>query len=277
MVTSTAARRQLQVRIPSGWPTLIKLTVAGLAALLAVSACAQPAAGNRPPPQTLRPTSSAPPVQTQIVVHVPTRHTSIGVVVLHSALHGPAELIAQGWNAAADRHGFIVYYPTRGSDWNAGLCCGTAAKQNRDDVGWLTKQIAAFKVKYRLLAVYLAGNSNGGMMVERLVSQEPSISKRFAVWAAAPEMTYQGNWKGQGFLYHGADDTTVPVTGGNVVIEGIPTHIKPLTQTGKCLPDAQLVTVTLPRLGHSPPPNWPELAWSALSGEGTSPSSLHPC
>ena len=252
-----------------------RMPIAPLVALAVLSGCGSTATTSVPVPS--QSATAAPISSDQVAVHVPPRHSRIGVVVLHSASHGPAELVAQGWDTAADRDGFIAIYPTRGSDWNAGLCCGTAAKQNRDDVAWLTRQIAAVKSKYGLSAVYLAGNSNGGMMVERLVSMEPDISDRFAVWAAAPEMTDQGDWQGHGYLFHGADDTTVPLTGGNVVIEGIPSHIKPTTQTGRCLPNAHQVSVTLPRLGHSPPSNWPELAWSALLGAGANPASLKPC
>jgi len=240
-----------------------------------LTACGS-AAGRAAP--TMRSTSARPvsDADGEVIVHVPKRHGSIGVVVLHSYEHGPSELVVQGWNATADKHGFIAIYPTRGPDWNAGLCCGAASSTHRDDVGWLTAQIHALAAKYVLSAVYLAGNSNGAMMVERLVSEAPKLSSRFAVWAGAPEFPSISDWRGQGFLYDGALDTTVPRSCGNVRIAGKEIRIKAAVHTSTCLPAAHLHYVTFPGQGHSPPSDWPEIAWQALQSLSPSRASLQP-
>jgi poly(3-hydroxybutyrate) depolymerase len=255
--------------------TARRLLAAGLVCCLA-SACAgsDPASSapkSSPPAakSASSPARSGAPAAPQVIVHVPQRHGRIGVVVLHSLDHGPAELVAEGWNAAADRHGFVAIYPNRAPDWNAGLCCGAAVKANRDDVGWLTDQIRAEQAKYSLTSVYLAGDSNGGMMVERLVAQEPGISQRFAVWGSAPEWTQVSPWRGIGFLFSGAHDASAPADGGTVRILGEAVHINPAAGTRQNLPHAQLRFVAFPALGHSPPANWPEIAWQAMQSGRT--------
>ena len=200
-----------------------------------------------------------------VQVNVPPHHSHIGVVVLHSLSHGVAELIAQGWNQESDRHGFVAIYPTRGTDWNAGLCCGAAAADNRDDVTWLTELIAAEKSKYGLSQIYLAGNSNGGMMVERLVAEDPGLTNRFAIWAAAPEMPKAGHWSGDGFLFRGSRDTTIPPGGGTITLVGRRTIIRPVATTNKWLIGAHLTTTVVTGQTHATPPGWAATAWSALS------------
>src|SRR5882757_109447 len=90
------------------------LLSAGLTCCL-VSACAgggsaSPAGKSSPPAakSTTAPARSGAHAAPEVIVHVPPRHGRIGVVVLYSLDHGPAELVAEGWNAAADRHGFVV-------------------------------------------------------------------------------------------------------------------------------------------------------------------------
>ena len=266
-----------------------RLRLAGIAVLIGIVGfvgCGRPTVTARPrgaadskitPTPSSRPKAGQTPAD-QVIVHVPKRHGRIGVVVLHSFDHGVAELVAQGWNSIADGNGFVAIYPTRGSDWNAGLCCGTASRENRDDVAWLTTQIHRVEVRYGLSAVYLAGNSNGGMMVERLVSQVPGITRRFAVWAAAPEMPEAGDWPGFGYLFNGASDNTVPLAGGETLIGGKRVPIRPSVHTPTCLPKAHLSFVTLPHFGHEPPPLWPEMAWDAMAGGArASGASTRPC
>jgi poly(3-hydroxybutyrate) depolymerase len=201
----------------------------------------------------------------RVFVHVPPHASRIGVLVLHSRGHTAAEPVAQGWSATADRHGFVAIYPERGVSWNAGLCCGTAAADERDDVSWLVGLIANVRARYHLSAIYLAGFSNGGMMVERLVAEEPGISDRFAVWGAAPEMPTPGFWSGVGDLFEGSHDALVPRFGGTVTFDGATTQIRPATDTASWIRLAQLRTHVIAGWGHPPPPAWPELAWAALA------------
>lgn len=201
----------------------------------------------------------------QVSVHVPAHPTSIGVVVLHGFLETVAIPVTQGWSASSDRHGFVAIYLGRGDSWNAGLCCDSASAAKRDDVSWLVTAIGIARSRYGLKTIYLAGNSNGGMMVERLLAERPSVSNRFAVWAAAPEMPSAGNWSGFGTLFAGTADLVIPRQGGRVVIGGILASIRPAASTGRWLKGAHLRQTLLPGEGHAPPADWPELAWAALS------------
>jgi predicted esterase len=208
------------------------------------------------------------------------------VVVLHSLGHEWTEGPALGWSALADTERFLAVYPQArpgASGWNAGLCCGTAQQTDRDDVTFLAHVIADVKARYRVTRVYLTGYSNGGMMAERLLAEQPSLSDRFAVMGAAPEMPLPGQWAGRGFILHGAKDTTVPWRGGTVTLTpelcrialGINPRlsrecggtylIRPGQATRGYLKGARLSAMVLPGHGHRPPPNWPALAWSRMN------------
>jgi poly(3-hydroxybutyrate) depolymerase len=201
----------------------------------------------------------------QVGAHVPAHPTRIGVVVLHGFLETIDIPVAQGWSASSDRHGFVAIYPGRTDSWNAGLCCAAASVAKRDDVSWLAAAINVARSRYGLTTIYLAGNSNGGMMVERLVAERPTVSNHFAVWAAAPEMPTAGRWPGDGNLFSGTDDLVIPRQGGRVVIGGVLALIRPAANTGQWLKGAQLRQTIIPGAGHAPPADWPELAWAALS------------
>jgi polyhydroxybutyrate depolymerase len=205
-----------------------------------------------------------------VSIHLPPHHSDVGVVVLHSLGNSAAEPPAQGWSKLSDSKGFVGIYPERGDSWNAGLCCGTAAATDRDDVTWLAAVIAQVRARYGLKFIYLAGFSNGGMMVERFVVEQPDVSSCFAVWGAAPEMPQGGYWPGQGTIFDGALDNIVPASGGIVMIGDPlePAAIRPVAQTGDWLRGAQIRHVVVPGYGHKPPLDWPERAWSALAACG---------
>jgi poly(3-hydroxybutyrate) depolymerase len=201
-----------------------------------------------------------------VAVHVPVQHTRVGVVVLHSLYNSAKEMVAQGWSTSSDLHRFVAIYPTRGASWNAGLCCGSAVLSDRDDVTWLTSVIAMARLKYGLNTIYLAGNSNGGMMVERLIAEQPWLSGSIAVWGAAPEMPVPGNWSGTASIYDGVKDRTVPYAGGKVTIAGVLVTIRPAMATRNWLVGAHLKGIVVPGEGHVPARNWPELAWQSFTG-----------
>jgi polyhydroxybutyrate depolymerase len=100
-----------------------------------------------------------------------------GPVPLVLVLHGGAGSGAQaerayGWNAAADRDGFVVAYPDGVSrSWNAGPgCCGPATRDGVDDVAFLESVVAAVSrgVPIDPSRVRVTGMSNGAMMAYRL-------------------------------------------------------------------------------------------------------------
>jgi poly(3-hydroxybutyrate) depolymerase len=199
-------------------------------------------------------------------VHVPSNPTHVGVVALHSLYATYAQMITEGWSMMSDQQHFVAIYPDRGSSWNAGGCCGDAAATNRDDVTWLANLILQMKLRYKLTTIYLTGFSNGGMMVERLLAERPSVSNRMAVWGATPMMPKAGYWSGTGIIYDGFSDATVPWAGGKVTIANITYNFRPYLTTPSWLIGAHLKGVRVPGYGHTPMPSWPAVAWTALSG-----------
>lgn len=101
------------------------------------------------------------------------------VVALHGGW-GSGETMAEqsGFNALADRHGFIVAYPDGiGRSWNAGSCCAGAQERNVDDVGFIRDVIAQVKSRHPVdpKRVFGTGFSNGAMMVHRIACEAPDL------------------------------------------------------------------------------------------------------
>lgn len=143
-------------------------------------------------------------------------------------LHGAS---GNAWNAArvskfspyADLHGTIVCYPDgTGAEkyrltWNAGYCCGYAAKNDVDDVLYILELIESLKAEYKIdrSRVYAAGISNGGMMALRLGVE---LSDKFAgvasVAGAMPPVELLPIEPVSAIFIHGTHDEYVPFCGG---------------------------------------------------------------
>ena len=92
------------------------------------------------------------------------------VLVLHGGF-GSAEQAERsyGWDQLADSEKFVVAYPdgvNRAWNVNGGGCCGRPARENVDDVGFISAAVAdvAKNVSINASHVYATGMSNGGMM-----------------------------------------------------------------------------------------------------------------
>jgi polyhydroxybutyrate depolymerase len=154
------------------------------------------------------------------------------VVVLHGG-GGNAENAAKmtGFDAEADRDGFIVIYPN-GTDesrplmnlfgksfrtWNAGGCCGYARDNGIDDVGFIRAVVTAV-IKDNGAdpkRVYATGMSNGGMLAYRLACEASDVFAAVAPVSAIQDL--QGCKPTQAvsiFHIHGAKDDNVPIAGG---------------------------------------------------------------
>lgn len=84
---------------------------------------------------------------------------------------------AAGLDGLADKEGFLVVYPAgtgaferRLLTWNAGTCCGAAARDGVDDVGFVVAllELLARRAPVDPTRVYATGLSNGAMMSYRL-------------------------------------------------------------------------------------------------------------
>ncbi|HEY3644533.1 MAG TPA: PHB depolymerase family esterase [Gammaproteobacteria bacterium] len=155
------------------------------------------------------------------------------VVVLHGG-GGSAESAAKmtGFDAEADKDGFIVVYP-EGTDrghpilslfgkpgfltWNAGSCCGYAQENNIDDVGFIRAVVQAVVKDDGAdpKRIYATGISNGGMMAYRLACEASDIFTAIAPVSAVQEVqACKPTQVVSVFHIHGADDQNVPIAGG---------------------------------------------------------------
>jgi polyhydroxybutyrate depolymerase len=99
---------------------------------------------------------------------------------------GGGDARTQKWytrmDTVADREGFIAVYPngtgglgTRLLTWNAGNCCGIAALNRVDDVGFTLAVLddLAYRTPVDATRIYATGLSNGSMMAYRLAADAP--------------------------------------------------------------------------------------------------------
>lgn len=170
-------------------------------------------------------------------IHVPPGYDSEKplplVVVIHGAFDtGLGMETFSGFSKLADREKFIVIYPDGMGlfgylqHWNAGHCCGKAAKDRVDDVGFIATTIedACSKLRVDRNRIYMLGFSNGGMMVYRFAAERTDILAGAAFLAASmggraseeePEWHIPEPRKPLPVLImHGMDDQDVPYEGG---------------------------------------------------------------
>ncbi len=157
------------------------------------------------------------------------------VVVIHGAFSTAKEIEKEtGFSLLADHEDFVVLYPNGMGifgflqHWNAGHCCGKAAADNIDDIGFV---LAAIEDVCSLLNVdrsriYMVGFSNGGMLTYRFAAEHSQMVAAVAPLAASiggkpsPEST---EWRIPSpelplpiIIFHGMADDNVPYTGGSV-------------------------------------------------------------
>lgn len=147
------------------------------------------------------------------------------VVMLHGGL-GSARLaeLAYGWDALAEREGFVVLYPDSfGGAWNVGGgCCGIAPEAGVNDVGFVAAAIADLErtVTIDPLRRYAAGMSNGGMMTYRLACDTTLFAAIGPV--AATQLGDCPNPAPISIMHvHGTADTTVPLDGSELGVASI--------------------------------------------------------
>lgn len=80
----------------------------------------------------------------------------------------------------------LVYPVGYKMSWNAGGCCGDAAKQNINDVAFLKALVAKVDPGHQH-PVFLVGYSNGGRMAYRMACSSPGLFDGTAVVKAMPD------------------------------------------------------------------------------------------
>ncbi len=156
-------------------------------------------------------------------VHAPPGYDgSVGMPVV-LIFHGYTQTNDQIENVtlmtpAADAAGYVVVYAQGVSNsWNAGSCCGSAATQGVDDVGFVGAMIDAVDAAYCIdpKRVYAAGFSNGGMLSNRLACE---LSDRIAaIGPVAGPLAFDPCTPSRPvpmIEFHGTSDFIVPYNGG---------------------------------------------------------------
>jgi polyhydroxybutyrate depolymerase len=155
------------------------------------------------------------------------------VLALHGAtMTGPLMAWFTKLNAKADEAGFIVVYPNGTGQrssyfWNAGNCCGEAARNNVDDVAFIRALLDDLATAYRIdpKQVFATGISNGAMMAYSLAAL---LSDRIAAIAPVAGTMACGEChptRPVPVLHiHGTEDEFVPFGGGKgpKSISGVP-------------------------------------------------------
>lgn len=147
------------------------------------------------------------------------------ILALHGGGGDPDQFAqASGLAKAANALGFAVAFPAgsgrRGErllTWNGGYCCGYAARQGVDDLGFLKEVIADAATRFGVdgSGVYLTGMSNGSIMSETFAAKNPGLVRAVAGVAGTMD-TSRVRVQGRvpALVIHGTADTMVPYDGG---------------------------------------------------------------
>lgn len=101
------------------------------------------------------------------------------VVMLHGYNDRGVQMqLYSGMSNLGNEKGFISVYPDGlNRSWNGEFCCGNSWKRNVDDVGFISEMIKRIKKDYSIDAsrVFVAGYSNGGLLTQKLLNDNPEI------------------------------------------------------------------------------------------------------
>ncbi len=170
-------------------------------------------------------------------VHIPPKYkpeTPLPLVVVVHGAFDTAEGMEKfsGFSRLADSENFIVLYPNGFGimgflqHWNAGHCCGKAADDQLDDVGFIAMAIADVSDRLKIDSdrIYMVGFSNGGMLTYRFAAERGDLLAAIAPLAAtiggrsaadAPEWRIPQPVKPLSVIaFHGLADDDVPYEGG---------------------------------------------------------------
>jgi len=179
------------------------------------------------------------------LVHVPPGYDRQKPLPLVVVIHGAFDTAAgmetySGFSDLSDRENFLVLYPNGMGlfgylqHWNAGHCCGKAAKDKIDDVEFIETAIEDVCSRLRVdrQRVFILGFSNGGMMAYRFAAEKTELLAGAAFLAASiggrPSES-EPEWRipnPEGplpvMVMHGMADQDVPFEGGSSKRRGGP-------------------------------------------------------
>jgi polyhydroxybutyrate depolymerase len=125
-------------------------------------------------------------------LHIPEGYEADKPTPVLIALHGSADTGGHfqqgaGLDKQADKHGFIVAYPSASTNnWAEGCNCNRPDLDGVDDVGFLDKAIEELDVRYNIDRdrLFVVGFSQGGMFAQRLACERSGTFKSFSTVAA---------------------------------------------------------------------------------------------
>ncbi len=149
------------------------------------------------------------------------------LIALHGGLGTSQQFAANsGFDELAEANGFVVVYPDgiRAvpdrpglQTWNGGYCCGPAARQAVDDVGFVRFLIDRLAERFTLDAtrIFAAGHSNGAIMAYRLACELSDRIVAIGVQAGSLGIDDCPPSESVSVLHiHGLADTNHPIDGG---------------------------------------------------------------
>ena len=131
-----------------------------------------------------------------------------------------------GFNIQSDASEFIVVYPEgtgATKSWNGGYCCGVAAKNNVDDVGFVRALIGNISTTINIdpKRIYATGFSNGAILTYRLACElSDLIAAVGPVSATQVLQDMQSCQPGRPvpvIHFHGTEDDPNPYNGGETL------------------------------------------------------------
>ncbi|HSO32797.1 MAG TPA: PHB depolymerase family esterase [Labilithrix sp.] len=171
-------------------------------------------------------------------VHVPKGYDRAKATPVVLNFHGlgsnaDQQILLSGMNDKADQATFVAVHPEGtgvSQSWNAGACCGTAASDAIDDVGFVSKIIDELQSKLCVDArrVFATGMSNGAFLSHRLACE---LSNRVAAVAPVAGVlgipTCNPTRPMSVFQFHGTLDGLVPYDGNPTM--GFPSVMQTLS------------------------------------------------
>lgn len=149
------------------------------------------------------------------------------VVALHGGLGSASQFEANSrLSEFAESNGLYVVYPngisasatqTAFQTWNAGDCCGPAARSGVDDVAFIASLITLVRSNYLIDSsrVFAIGHSNGGMLAYKLACELSDQIKGIGIQSASLGMNgCKSSTPVKVIHIHGTADTNFPISGG---------------------------------------------------------------
>ena len=191
--------------------------------------------------------------RTAIVYHPKSAGPGAPLVVVSHGANGSAEQVRKsfGWDALAEKHGFVVAYPDAlDGRWNAGFCCRRADSPKVDDVAFLhdLRELLIKEDDVDARRVLAVGASNGGMLSYAWACTRAGDLAGIGVVAGALTVPCPRPAPITVVAIHGTADAVVPVAGGmsvggpgnNLVYPSIDEALEPFRAAAGCPPDPEI-------------------------------------